>query len=172
MKRGKWLMLGVLGLAFIVNPYVACSSSNQSDFTYSETEMQESVLGTWEGTARLDGETVPFSLVLEQASTKSKPQTATPSSVTPQCASRSFVKPAGACLALTSMPVVGTLTSENPSFNGAVDGTFTAYRTLDSVSLELHVEGGAVLVGNLAGQTLSDGQIGSNEADRFSLARP
>lgn len=173
MNGKKWLLLGVFGLALVANPYLACSSSeSQSDFTYSEDEMKRVVLGSWQGSAQLDGETVPFSLVLEQASSKSKTQSVSAPSLQPQCGSRSFVKPAAACVSSTGMPVVGTLSSINPALDGAVDGSATAYRTLDSVRLELRLESGTVLFGTLEDEAATDGHIGTSQSDSFSLSRP
>jgi len=141
MRRWCWLAVALVG---------ACSHENEPDFTYSNGEMREALLGTWQGTAQLDGETVPFSLSLEEASGKAKTETRS----------------------RRGLPVAGSLVSENPSFNGAVDGSFTAFRTLDSVRLELHVDGGVVLYGNIDDQSLNDGHIGASATDTFSLARP
>jgi hypothetical protein len=165
MKSRRWLWLGAFGLALIVNPALACSGA-KSDFTYSEDEMKRSVLGTWQGTAVLEGETVPFSLTLEQGRGAPAP------SADPQCASRSFVKPAAACLALSRMPVVGLLTSEHPRLNGAVDGAFVAYRTLDEVELALHVESGATLHGRVEDETVRDGRLEGPLPGAFALQRP
>jgi hypothetical protein len=163
------LVLGGFGLALVVNPYLACSSDAQSDFNYSEDEMKQAVLGSWQGTAELGGETIPFSLVLEQASSKSKTQSL---GVREQCASRSFVKPAGACASLTTMPVIGTLTSVSPELNGAVDGTLRAGRNLSSVSIELSLDGGATLTGVVDGDAVSDGRLSASSSGSFSLQRP
>jgi hypothetical protein len=169
----KWLLLGVFGLALVANPYLACSSNeSQSDFTYSEAEMKSVVLGAWQGSAQLDGEAVPFSLVLEQASGKSKTQSLSAPALQPQCGSRSFVKPAAACVSSTGMPVVGTLSSINPALDGAVDGTLTAYRTLDSVRLELRLDSGTMLYGTLEDEAVTDGRISASQSDSFSLTRP
>jgi hypothetical protein len=169
----KWLALGALGLGLVVNPYLGCSESGESDFTYSEAEMKLALLGTWQGTAELDGVTTPFSLSLEQASGKSKTQGAAAPQVQPQCGSRSFVKPAAACVSETTMPLVGGLSSENPALNGAVDGYFVAYRTLDSVELHAAVEGGVVLRGRIEGHALSEGTLANApQTGSFSLARP
>ena len=169
----KWLLLGVFGVALVINPYLACSSENDSDFTYSEADMKEALLGTWQGTAELDGESVPFSLVLEQASAKSSTQSISAPGVQPQCGSRSFVKPAGACISLSDMPVLGTLTSENPNLNGAVDGHIQAYRTLEGAQLKLRLEDGKVLDGLIEKQSLNDGRITTNvQLGTFSLSRP
>jgi hypothetical protein len=141
MKR--WCLLAAAFLG-------ACSHENEPDFTYTTGEMNEALLGLWQGTAQVDGETVPFSLSLEEATGKAKTETRS----------------------RRALPVIGALTSENPAFNGVVDGAFTAFRTLDSVRFELHVDGGVVLYGNVDDQSLNDGHIGGRPADTFSLARP
>jgi hypothetical protein len=170
----KWLLLGVFGLALVVNPYLACSNSNEQEFTFSESDVKEAVLGTWQGTADLDGETVEFSLVLEQASAKSQTQSLSAPKAQPQCSSRSFVKPAGACGVSTSMPVVGTLTSVNPVLNGVVDGDVNIYgRDLVGAGLALRLEDGTQLSGQIEKQSLSDGSITSKvQQGTFSLSRP
>ena len=168
----KWLLLPAFGVALVINPYLACSSEDENDFTYSEADMKEALLGTWQGTAELDGETVPFSLVLEQASAKSSTQSIAAPKVQPQCGSRSFVKPAGACVSLSTMPVVGALTSENPTLNGVVEGDIAAYRNLEPVQLTLRLEDGKVLSGMIENQSLSEGLINTNvQLGTFSLSR-
>jgi hypothetical protein len=169
----KWLRFAVWGLAFVANPYVACSESSESDFTYSEADMKLSVLGAWQGTAEVDGVSTPFSLSLDQASSKSKTQSIMEPKRQPQCGSRSFVKPAAACSSETTMPVVGSLSSENPAFNGGIDGYVVAYRTLDFVELQLRLESGMVLSGTLKDQALSEGLLmNAAPAGSFSLSRP
>jgi hypothetical protein len=168
----KWLLMGVFGLALVVNPYLGCSSNGQ-DFSYSEADLKDATLGTWQGSAEIDGEQVEFSLVLEQASAKSKTQSLSAPKVQPQCATRSFVKPAGACASLSEMPVVGTLTSVNPELNGAVDGVVHAYQNLSPADLSLRLEDGKQLTGMVEKQSLSDGRITSKvELGTFSLSRP
>jgi hypothetical protein len=169
----NWLALAVLPLTLLVNPYLACSESSQSDFTYSEADMKDALLGSWEGTAELDGVTSPFSLSLEQGSRQTKTRSVTPPKIQPQCGARSFVKPAAACASETTMPLVGLLSSENPALNGAVDGYFVAYRTLDSVELHLGLEGGVVLSGTIKDQALREGSIeNAPPGGSFSLSRP
>jgi len=169
----KWLILGVFGLALVVNPYLACSSKEDDEFSYSESELKAAVLGTWQGTAELDGEQVEFSLVLEQAPAKSKTQSLAAPNVKPQCGTRSFVKPAAACISMSEMPLVGTLTSVNPELNGAVDGEVQAYRDLGPVDVTLRLEGGKELRGIIKGQALSDGQISASmQLGTFALSRP
>lgn len=167
----KWLLLGVFGLALVVNPYLACSSK-EDDFDYTESEMKQAVLGEWVGTAELDGESADFTLSLQQASAKSKTQSVSAPKAQPQCGSRSFVKPAAACWSTTTMPLVGTITSVNPALNGVVDGEAFSGPTLDPVELSLHLEDGKQLSGMLKKDSLSDGSISSKvELGTFALAR-
>lgn len=169
----KFLSFLALSLAFVVNPYLACSESSESDFSYSESDMKLAVLGSWQGNAELDGVSTTFSLVLEQAASKSNTQSLTAPKTKPQCGSRSFVKPAGACVSVTSMPVVGSLSSENPTLNGSVDGSVMAYRTLDAVELEVQLENGVVLSGMIEGEALPEGQLrNAAQSGSFSLTRP
>jgi hypothetical protein len=169
----KWLVLAALGLALVVNPYLGCSESGESDFTYSEADMKLALLGSWEGTAEIEGVTTPFSLSLEQASSSAKTHSLTAPRAQPQCGSRSFVKPAAACASETTMPLLGVLSSENPALNGVVDGYFVAYRTLDSVGLHLRLDGGAVLSGRIEGKGLSEGLLENTpQTGSFVLSRP
>ena len=171
--RNRCFLLVLFGLAFVVNPNLACSESRESDFTYAEAEMKQAVLGSWQGSAELDGESAPFSLTLEQGSSRSKTQGLTAPGLRPQCGSRSFVKPAGACVSETTMPVSATLSSESPLLNGAAVGTVIAYRTLDVIELELELDSGAVLSGRIEGDSLSEGLLkGAGPSSSFSLARP
>jgi hypothetical protein len=172
MIHNKWLLLGVFGVALVINPYLACSSSSEDEFKYSESEMKSAVLGEWEGTASLNGESVAFSLTLEQASNESKTQSAP--RVSPQCGSRSFVKPAAACVSMSEMPLTGTITSENPDLNGAVEGGAHAYLNLDPTDIDLVLESGLTLHGSIKSDALKDGRISTREGDAgtFSLSRP
>ena len=167
----KWLLLGVFGLALVINPYLACSS--KEDFDYSESEMKQAVLGEWVGTADIDGESADFTLSLQQASPKSTTQSVAAPKVQPQCGSRSFVKPAAACTSTSSMPLVGTITSVNPALNGTVDGDAFAGVNLNPTELHIRLDDGKQLSGMLIKGSLSDGSISTNiEIGTFSLARP
>lgn len=170
MKR--WMIWGVFGVALVVNPYLGCSSSEQ-DFTYSEQDMKAAILGEWQGTGELDGEAVAFTLTLEQASAQSKTQSVAAPGVKPQCGTRSFVKPAAACTSESVMPLVGTITSSNPTLNGSIAGELVASRKLDSAGLRLQLEDGKTLNGTLEGDELDDGYIfAAAQVGSFSLARP
>lgn len=172
MKRNLavWTLFG---LAFVVNPAVlACSSSDdEEDFTYGEADMKAAALGDWQGTAEVDGEIVAFTLTLEQASAKSSAQSIAAPPVRPQCGSRSFVKPAAACISISTMPLSGTIASEHSRLNGAVTGELTAYKTLDSASLHIELEDGTRLSGELDEGAIIDGEVvGVEPVGSFTLS--
>jgi hypothetical protein len=168
----RWLVLGLFGVALLVNPYLACSSSEE-DFTYSEQDMKAAILGEWRGSGELDGEAIAFTLTVDQAPAMSKTQSLSAPGVKPQCASRSFVKPAAACISESVMPLVGTITSSNPTLNGTITGELVASRNLDRAGLRLQLEDGKTLNGNLEGDELDDGYIfAAAQVGAFSLARP
>lgn len=142
------LLLGALGLALLVTPYLACSSSESasSEASTSTEELQSKLLGTWQGSAEIDNETIPFSLSLDQRGATSTPERLT---------------------------VVGSLTSENPSFDGAVDGYFGIDATNHRVTLSLRLDDGKTLLGTLEGEALSDGRIvNMARTGTFGLGRP
>lgn len=167
----------LFGLAFLANPaLLACSSSDEEeDFAYGEADMKAVALGEWQGVAELDGESVAFTLTLEQASGKSSTQSVSAPGVMPQCGSRSFVKPAAACISRSSMPVVGTLTSNHAELSGPVVGEHMAFRSLEPSELHLELEGGLSLGGMLKQHAINEGQIhraGVGELGTFTLSRP
>jgi hypothetical protein len=168
----KLLLCGLFGVALVANPYLACSSS-EADFTYSEQDMKEAILGEWQGAGELDGEAIAFTLTLDQASASSKARSLSAPGLKPQCGSRSFVKPAAACISESVMPLVGTITSSSPTLNGTITGELTASRILDSAGLRLQLEDGKTLQGRLEGDELNDGVISAVEqVGAFSLSRP
>jgi hypothetical protein len=171
----KQLAIGTLfGLAFLVNPHlVGCSADDEADFTYSEADMRAAVLGDWQGTAELEGETVAFTLTLEQASATPASQDVVAPPVRPQCGSRTFVRPAAACMSISTMALTGTLTSDHPRLTGSVTGEAKAYRTLDSSLLDIQLPDATALRGSVANQALVDGGIhGEAQLGTFTLARP
>jgi hypothetical protein len=144
----RWLLFGGFGLALLVTPYLACSSHEGSaDTSYSEADVKAAVLGTWQGSAEIDGETVPFSLVLEPLVGKAQ---------------------TGGVISVT-----GTLTSEDPALNGVVD-VHVGPSTRIALAMELRLDDGKRLSGSLEGGSIGDGEIATPGHGRgsFSLARP
>jgi hypothetical protein len=141
------LLLGALGLALLVMPYLACSSSeHSSDSATATEELQSKLVGTWQGSAEIDNEAIPFSLSLE---------------------------PRGATSAAERLSVVGSLTSENPSFDGAVDGYFGIDPANHRITLSLRLDDGKTLLGTVEGEALSDGRIVNvARPGTFGLSRP
>lgn len=144
----KWLVSGALGLALVAGPYLACSNSSETEAGYSEAELKSAVLGTWEGNAEIDGESVDFSLVLDQASVRSKP-------------------------GKTTAVVSGNITSVNPALNGSVDGEISVGKEIERVELGLRLDDGTQLGGSIESQALADGRILRPQRNgTFSLSRP
>jgi len=144
-SRARPSAIGLLLLAFCP---LACGSSKHTPPSYSEGEVKAALLGTWQGSAELEGEVVPFSLSLERGATRAP-------------------LPDGV------IAVAGTLVSENPALNGAVDGRADASEALSSASLAIRVETGGTLLGSFDGDSLTDGRIQSREqSGTFSLGRP
>lgn len=172
----KKLAMGTLFVvAFLVNPQLIGCSSDAEDFTYSEADMRDTVVGEWQGTAELEGESIPFTLTLKQAprTPAAHDQVAPP--IRPQCGSRTFVQPAAACMSMSTMALAGTLTSDSPRLSGAVTGSAMAYRTLDSTELELELSDALRFNGNVARQTVADGGLfgdGGAALGSFTLTRP
>jgi hypothetical protein len=165
------------GLAFLINPQLmGCSSSaadDQADFTYSEADMQAAVLGDWQGTAELDGESVAFTLTLRQAPATRGEQDQVAPPVRPQCGTRTFVAPAAACISISTLALTGTITSDEPRLSGSVTGELEAFRTLDSSLLALVLPDTTELRGSLEQQVVADGGIyGETKLGTFSLVRP
>jgi hypothetical protein len=140
------LLLGALGLALLVTPYLACSSSESDTPAQGAEQQQARLLGNWQGTAEIDGETIPFSLSLDARPQKSSPE---------------------------RLVVAGTLTSENPAFDGAVDGYFGVDASSQRATLSLRLDDGKTLLGTLEGEALSDGRIVNvARTGTFGLTRP
>lgn len=103
----------VWGLAFVValilNPGAGCGSNNDPpQWTYSESDMERAVVGTYVGAAGADAslDTVTLTIARAPAAPGSKP-----ASLRLQCGSRIFVvTPAGACASLSTMPLMADLT--------------------------------------------------------------
>jgi hypothetical protein len=127
MKRILTTITVALG-AFLLNPMVACQSEeSEPEFTYGETEVRAAVTGTYQGTLAGTGETI--TVTLDEATASNT--TATQSLRNVQCGTRSFIKPAAACVSMTQMAVIGTLTASNGSVpNGNFTGTFSVYSRL------------------------------------------
>jgi hypothetical protein len=113
--------------ALILNPMVACQdTSNGSDeqYNFGESEMRQTVVGTYTGTVQSTGETVIVTVTQASNTGNSTPQSVR----SPQCGTRSFVKTASACMSSTTMTLTAHLSSTNPSL-GELDltGKFDVY---------------------------------------------
>jgi hypothetical protein len=136
-------------VSLVVNPTAGCSSNEtSSQWQYDESEMEHAVVGTYSGTVTLDGSTEPVTLIISRPPA---PSGATPARFEPQCGSRTFfVKPAGACVSMSTMPLQGELSSTGPLIaSGHLTGQFIAFYALTG-QLALSDAGGARLSASYA----------------------
>jgi hypothetical protein len=145
--NARYLALGGCALALLIAPYLACSShEGPGDPGRSDADMRAAVIGTWQGSAEIDGETVPFSLGLQPAQRR----------------------PA----AVHGVSVVGTLTSENPDLNGALDGVVTAEIDDEGLDVALRLEDGKIFSGRVERSAITDGHINDKApVGSFSMSR-
>lgn len=133
----------------MVNPTAGCSSNETpTQWQYDESEMEQAAAGTYSGTVAIDGSTEPVTLIISRPPA---PGGATPARLESQCGSRTFfVKPADACVSMSTMPLQGELWSTGPLIaSGHFTGQFIAFYTLTG-QLELSDAGGARLSANYA----------------------
>lgn len=123
MKR--FLTSVALGLCVLaINPMVACQSEAASDFEFDEADMRQAVVGSYIGTTKDTGQSVR--VILEQTGAPSAKSAQHYKRV--QCSTRSFVKPAAACLDLTEMEITAHVTSERPQIAEVdLSGKFGVY---------------------------------------------
>jgi hypothetical protein len=168
MRKAVWLVGFFLSL--LVNPNVACSSDGGGEqWTYSESDMEKAVVGTYSGTVSFDGAAETVTLKIKRA-----PAGAGSAAVLlPECESRTFlVKPAGACVVRSTMPVVADLSSTGSSIPAThFTGDFTAYLQLEG-SLELSVPNSAQLTANYSNGRFSEWSYSDgNGAVRLALEK-
>lgn len=159
----------VCALVYVVNPayLVGCggsADSGEEDFAFGESELVRAGTGTWSGTATINGQVQAFTLTLEQASDAQGQALRTVGQGL--CGSRSFVRPAAACIAVSTLPVVGTLTlgQEQEAVRGALrvygatfeQGELSIRRPGEvSMSIQLDPQGRPLGEGAVSGEGLS-----------------
>lgn len=115
------VLLGLLAL--IINPAVGCSSSDGS-WNFSEADMRAVVKGTYVGTYGNTTEAVTLKLDEATNSNSSATQSLSGRQLL-QCLGRTFILPASACEAETSMYLTGQVFSSNGTISSAsVSGNF------------------------------------------------
>jgi hypothetical protein len=121
----------LLGLAaFMLNPAFACAPNSNDEFQYGASELRAAVEGTWQVTLNPNGQ--PTSMVtirIEQG-------TGQPSALhggtgvrlvraAAACGTRTLVRPAGACVSITVMPLGGSVQGGDETLRAAmVSGQF------------------------------------------------
>jgi hypothetical protein len=148
--------LWVIGFTvLIINPGFACGPSDPADnFEYGETEMVAAVEGTWRLTiSRPEGPSViTFSLEKGPAPTAA-PSGAfvSPPGVTPQCGSRTFMRPAAACFSMSSLALAANVVEAEPAIDATTgNGYFLVYGlTYSGGQIELKFGADLLLTANL-----------------------
>ena len=115
--------LGLCALA--VNPMVACQSEgDEAGYEFDEADMRQAVTGSYVGKVISTGESVR--ITLDQTGAPSARSTQHYKRV--QCSTRSFVKPAAACVDSTTMELTAHVTSERPEMADLeLTGTFDVW---------------------------------------------
>lgn len=168
------LTSAALGLCVLaVNPMVACQSDEGDEvgFEFGEADMRQAVAGSYVGKVISTGESVR--ITLDQTGAPSARSTQHYKRV--QCSTRSFVKPAAACVDSTTMELTAHVTSERPEM-AALDltGTFEVYG--------YELSGGSLFLGHagasfIASFSLSAGGLihwsfkGAGEAVELALTK-
>lgn len=153
MGLSKKTAIGMVAALFAVG----CGSDpTDPEFAFGESEMNNAIVGDWNGTLSLSGQSpTPFTLSIMRAP-----------SLNPACGSRTFSSPL--CIETSSMNLDATLTTADKSFDGAMfSGSFMVFG-LELQGGELSLNGSGV---NLVGQidlaktsqdlTVSGGQSGT-----------
>jgi len=127
MRRLIWL---IPLAAFFLNPSFACTDEPQ--FQYGAEEMRAAVAGAWSVTITPDGGTATQVTVhIDQSATAATASRAPARAIVraaQACGTRTLVKPAGACIDLSEMPLDVTYVSGDASFtNAALSGSFTVW---------------------------------------------
>jgi hypothetical protein len=116
-------------IAFLLNPGFACSPSDDStQFEYGETEMRAAVEGTWEMVLQASSGARSSLTVQIAEATEKKDGSAL---LRPDrrrglirsaaaCGSQSFIKPAGACVSESTMPIEVAYVSGDQRFQNVV----------------------------------------------------
>jgi hypothetical protein len=160
MSFSARVLLGAVGLAaFVLNPSFACSGVSDEDLA---SDMRTAAEGTWR--VSIEDETGPttFTVQLEQASQEptvgSRAHRPRLVRAAMACDSQTFLKSAGACSDVYSMPLVGKVLEGDEATRAAV-----VTGRLRTNSKPLTVAGIEVLIGHrrLNGQLSAAGEVTS-----------
>jgi len=116
-------LIGILGFTvLIINPAVGCGGSSRialDEYTFDETEMVRAVQGTWRVTfLRPEGPSViTFTMDKGAAPNASSNGLTAPPGLTPQCGTRTFVRPAAACVATSQLALAAVVVEAEPQLD-------------------------------------------------------
>jgi hypothetical protein len=144
VKKALVLVLGLAAL--ILNPIAACSLFEPS-FNFGAAEMRAAVEGTWTITApaTADHPAMEYTVRIAQGDAAARPDLASLGLVAPAaaCGSRSFVRPAAACIDATRMPLDIQIV-KGPSTQPSSGKMVVLGTSFKSAGLDLVVDGVAL----------------------------
>jgi hypothetical protein len=149
LRRVKtWgVSLTVAALCGFGNPaLIACSSASEEEdeWGYTAEDMEAVVVGEYAG--QVDGQLVSIRISRPKAapSSAASPELDGLSARTLQCGSRSFVRPAGACISQTSLTIDADITSAASVIaSGKVEGRYVVFGRGSAVTGRLDFNGSA-----------------------------
>jgi hypothetical protein len=108
-------LIWVLGFtAFAMNPALACSSSPEDEFDYGEAEMIAAVQGTWQVTVTPPDARISTVTFRVERGTAPNGALAAPPGLTPQCGTRTFTRPAAACVSSSQLALAASIVNADP----------------------------------------------------------
>lgn len=149
LRRVKtWgVSLTVATLCGVGNPaLIACSSASEEEdeWSYTAEDMEAVVVGEYAG--QVDGQLVSIRISRSEAapSSAASPELDGLSARTLQCGSRSFVRPAGACISQTTLKIDADITSAASVLaSGKMEGHYVVYGRASAVAGRLDFYGNA-----------------------------
>jgi hypothetical protein len=120
------LAMSLALVAFLVNPWFACTGQDEPEFTYGEAEMKAAVEGTWVLTLASGGANQEITLQVsesnkalpDQMQAMQKSQRSFVRSAA-ACGNRTFVSSAHACADSSSMPLAVSMVSGPDTYKDA-----------------------------------------------------
>lgn len=147
------LSLCFLAVAFVVNPLWGCGGDAEPDFEYDRQDMVDYAAGTWSGTLKWpSGDETDFELVLSERTSQAqglefrKVEQASCSRHFSQNLADFFVRPAYACVSISTLPVQARFTTDDGRVqNQDVTGDVQVWsRLLESVQITIPFSGGVL----------------------------
>lgn len=159
-------------LAGFGNPALLACDRTDDDFQFDDVDMTAAIEGRYAG--ELEGKRVTVEL-RRKVQTRDTKQYSLPDAGTRrafQCGHRSFLAAAHACISMSTLPVVATITTDVEIFpSGSFDGWFTVWgNLLSGGDLTFDAEGKHVLDATFRDGVIQDWTLTTNTGAKHDLA--